>query len=391
MVMKRPSAAPSTKVKTPEDTATNVSDEKKPEDAGKPPTTPAAIVPDPKEAPAVPPAVEKEDLQSQLSKTDSLEAKLDLVRGAEMAVTEKVEILNKSLDLKEWNKLNGRYNTAKKRNPEVALLAEQHAGNKKHRTMVACLALDPTMQDVWQEMKHTVTGSQALTKTDEWISWTQMLKDWTEEEIQLHLQSGRFSQRECPDTAGVWELKDNNKVKTEKVVARAKTMDRSTKEQLKPENQETDLEEWGNAWNAYGSANSFNDLHLFGAIPPKGGKGGTKGIEATSAGQPSGKGKGKGKGTSGKGKKDLDPTALVDKKKATFLKTLVAKEVMWLGCLGFEAEAEKDKKDILEAKQQMEAYKEKVQEAEKFTVQQYLDMLKEVTTLQDSNSNKFKK
>lgn len=90
------------------------------------------------------------------------------------------------------------------------------------------------MQDVWQEMKHTVSGSQAVTKTDEWISWTQMLKDWTEQEVQLHLQPGRFSQRECPDTAGVRELKDNNQVKTEKVVARAKTRDRSTKEQLKP-------------------------------------------------------------------------------------------------------------------------------------------------------------
>ena len=73
-----------------------------------------------------------------------------------------------------------------------------------------------------------------MTKTDEWISWTQTLKDWKEQEIQLHLQPGRFSQRERPDTAGVWELKDNNQVKTEKVVARAKTRDRSTKEQLKP-------------------------------------------------------------------------------------------------------------------------------------------------------------
>ena len=265
-------------------------------------------------------------------------------------------------------------------------MAEQHVGNKKHRTMVACLALDPTMQDVWQEMKHTVTGSQALTKTDEWISWTKMLKDWTEEEIQLHLQSGRFSQRECPDTPGVWELKDNNKVKTEKVVARAKTMDRSTKEQLKPENQETDLEEWSTAWNAYGSANSFNDLHLFGAIPPKGGKGGPKGIEATGASQAGG-----GKTKGGKGKKELDPTALVDKKKATSLKTLVDKEIMWLGCLGFEAEADKDKTEILEAKKKMETYKETVKEAEKFTNKQYQDLLKEVTSLRDSNRQNFTK
>ena len=64
---------------------------------------------------------------------------------------------------------------------------------------------------------------------------------------------------------------------------------------------------------------------------------------------------------------------------------------MRLGCLGFEAEAEKDKTEILEAKKEMETYKEKVQEAEKFTNQQYLDMLKEVTSLQESNQQKFKK
>lgn len=61
---------------------------------------------------------------------------------------------------------------------------------------------------------------------------------------------------------------------------------------------------------------------------------------------------------------------------------------MWLGCLGFEPEADKDKTEILEAKQQMETWKE-VQEAEKFTNQQYLGMLKEVTSLQENNKQKF--
>ena len=58
---------------------------------------------------------------------------------------------------------------------------------------------------------------------------------------------------------------------------------------------------------------------------------------------------------------------------------------MWLGGLGFEPEADKDKTKILEAKPQME----KVQEAEKFTNQQYLGMLKEVTSLQENNKQKF--
>lgn len=191
------------------------------------------------------------DLASQLSKTESLEQKLQLVRSQDMPLAEKLELLNKSLDLKEWNKLNGRFNTAKKRGGEVAEVAQQNPGQKKHRVMVGSLALDPTLQDVWQEMKHTVSGTQAITKTDEWISWTKMLKDWTEDEISLHLQSGRFSQRERPDTPGVWELKDNNKAKTEKTVARGKEMTRKTSDQLLPENNEKDEEEWAMAWNAF--------------------------------------------------------------------------------------------------------------------------------------------
>ena len=90
-----------------EETPTETADEKNTGENNKE-TQPAAP------APAESAAPEKEDLHSQLSKTDSLEQKLALVRSADMGVSEKVEILNKSLDLKEWNRLNGRYNTAKK-------------------------------------------------------------------------------------------------------------------------------------------------------------------------------------------------------------------------------------------------------------------------------------
>ena len=325
------------------------------------------------------------ELASQLSKTESLEAKLQLVRSQEMPLSEKLELLNKSLDLKEWNKLNGRYNTAKKRNTEVAEMAQENHGQKKHRVMVGTLALDPAMQDVWQEMKHTVSGTQAITKTDEWVSWTKMLKDWSEEEITLHLQSGRFSQRECVDTPGVWELKDNNKVKTEKTVARGKQMTRKSNDQLQPENKEKDEEDWASAWNAFGQTNSFNDIHLFGGLA----KGTGKNVENTSSTSKGDKSKTGGKG--GKGKVQVDPGALVDKKKATSLKALVQKNITQLGCLGFETEDDKKKQEILHAKKDMETFKEKVAEAEKLTNQSYQELFKQVTTLQEENNKKFQK
>lgn len=322
------------------------------------------------------------DLASQLSKTESLEQKLQLVRSQDMPLNEKLELLNRSLDLKEWNKLNGRFNTAKKRSAEVAEVAQQNTGQKKHRVMVGSLALDPAMQDVWQEMKHTVSGTQAITKTDEWVSWTKMLKDWSEEEITLHLQSGRFSQRECVDTPGVWELKDNNKVKTEKTVARGKQMTRTSNDQLQPENKEKDEEDWSMAWNAFGQTNSFNDTHLFGGLA----KGSGKSLENASSSSTGDKGK-----TKGKGKVQVDPTALVDKKKAASLKAMVQKNITQLGCLGFEAEDEQKKQEILQAKKEMETFKGKVAEAEKLTNQSYQELFKQVTALQVENNKKYKK
>ena len=383
---KRPAAAAKTKAtptETKEETTSQPGEVPTPEAPAETPTEEGEKIENEKK-----PKEEKDtaaELASQLSKTESLEAKLQLVRSQEMPLSEKLELLNKSLDLKEWNKLNGRYNTAKKRNTEVAEMAQQNNGQKKHRVMVGTLALDPAMQDVWQEMKHTVSGTQAITKTDEWVSWTKMLKDWSEEEITLHLQSGRFSQRECVDTPGVWELKDNNKVKTEKTVARGKQMTRKSNDQLQPENKEKDEEDWASAWNAFGQTNSFNDIHLFGGLA----KGTGKNVENPSSTSKGDKSKTGGKG--GKGKVQVDPGALVDKKKATSLKALVQKNITQLGCLGFETEDDKKKQEILHAKKDMETFKEKVAEAEKLTNQSYQELFKQVTTLQEENNKKFQK
>ena len=48
----------------------------------------------------------------------------------------------------------------------------------------------------------------------------------------MHIHSGRISERECPDTPGVWEYKDNHKVKTTKVLGRDKQLSKSSKSQL---------------------------------------------------------------------------------------------------------------------------------------------------------------
>ena len=255
--------------------------------------------------------------------------------------------------------------------------------------MVATLALDPTMQEVWQEMKHTVNGKQSLTKTDAWVSWTTMLRKWTEEEINMHIMSGRFSQRECPDTPNVYELKDNNLVKTTKAIERSKGMEQRSSSMLQPENAEEHQEDWALAWNAFGNVNSFNDLRLFG--PAVVGKGMLKGGHSDATMVAKGGFKGVQAGGKGKGKAKADPSARVEKKKVTALKALVTKNALQLGCLGFEATSEQDKKAIAEAKNQMEQFKVTLESAEAWANQKFQEVQKEVVTLQDSFEKQFKK
>ena len=208
------------------------------------------------------------------------------------------------------------------KNSEIDKLAASQ-GQKAHRHLVGCLALDPTMTDVWQELTHTVRGSQNLEKTDEWISWTKMLQEWSEEELTMHIHSGRISERECPDTPGVWEFKDNNKVKTTKVLGRDKQLSKSSKSQLKPETKEDDDDDWDKAWTAFGSASSFNDIQLFG----------------TGSSIAKGKGSMKGKTSKGigkKGKANKDDEEQVTKKQIQWLKSALSKAITVVGCKAFE-------------------------------------------------------
>ena len=96
--------------------------------------------------------------------------------------------------------------------------------------------------------------------------------EWTEEEALLHLDSGRLVSRECPDTPNVWEYKDTNKVSVEQSLTRGKELQRSRNE-MQPETQLEDAEEWDQAWAAFGSTNSFNDVSVFGSGGKRKGKG----------------------------------------------------------------------------------------------------------------------
>eukprot|EP00438_Fugacium_kawagutii_P012051 Skav206587 [mRNA] locus=scaffold5652:73039:73920:- [translate_table: standard] len=252
-----------------------------------------------------------------------------------MTAAEKLKVMQQQLSSKEWNALNGRFNTAKKNNAELAI----HANSVKRqdwKTLVGSYMLDPTMPDVYQTLTHKVSSNQRISKKEKWVSWTKLLNEWDEDEIWAHLASGRFICKECPETPGVWVYQDTMDFKTEKHLDRGKEFSKHGSEQLKPETKEADEQDWDNSW-ASGNPNSFNDIAVFGS--------------GTLKGQGKVKGAGKHGKKGGKGGKAVeeDPTKEADPKKLNLLKGSLTKALQKIGCFSMTAEGKKDKDSVQEA------------------------------------------
>lgn len=289
------------------------------------------------------------DTSDALSRSESLDAKLEVLRESGLDPESKVQLLRDSLTPSDWNKANSRFSTAAKRTTELATAAEsanKNQGRLGHRQIVAGWLLDPTVSSVFTSLTHRVTGGQRITKKDNWVSWKKISETWTEEEIEMHLATGRIVTRECPDTAGVWEYKDTNEVTMEKTLDRAKVFDQSSKRDLNPEEKEKNEQEWSQIWGAFGSSASFSDVSVFNSA---------MGMQV----QPKGKGfaKGKGKGSKGAWVEEVeeDENATVDKKKVLQLKNLLARTSNRLGCLGFEAPEDKERQGFAKDKKEIDA------------------------------------
>lgn len=287
--------------------------------------------------PAAEPEKKAEDLASQLSKTDSLAAKLELLKADEsLSSQEKLKLMQEQLSAKEWNALNGRFNTAKKNNAELATQANS-VKRSEWKTLVGSYMLDPTMSDVYQTLTHKVSSNQKISKKEKWVSWTKLHTEWDENEIYAHLSSGRIICKECPETPGVWVYQDTMDFKTEKHLDRGKEFTKHGSEQLKPETKEADEQSWDCSWAAFGNPNSFNDLAVFGS--------------GTSKGYGKVKGAGKHGKKGGKGAKAVeeDPDKEVDPKKLNLLKGSLTKTLQKLGCFSMSAEGKKVKDKVQEA------------------------------------------
>lgn len=292
------------------------------------------------------------EVASQLSKTDTLAQKLELLKTEDsLSAQEKLKLMQENLSSKDWNALNGRVQTARAKN-EALDQAAREVRKPDYRTLVGSYILDPTMSDVYQSLTMKVSSSQKVSKKEKWVSWTKLCQEWSEEEISLHLDSGRITAKECPDTPGVWVYCDQNNVKVEKELNRSKDLTKTGQEQMKPETKDQDDQDWDASWNAYGSATSFGDLSVFGSGTLKGS--GKKGQHYL-------KGKGKGRGKGGKAAlADVDPQEAVEPKKLNLLKGQLTKMVGKLGCLGMSTEEADLKTKVSSAFAECQAFQEEL-------------------------------
>eukprot|EP00435_Cladocopium_sp_Y103_P052042 s2178_g16.t1 len=125
-----------------------------------------------------------------------------------------------------------------------------------------------------------------------------MLTQWTWEELQAHLSSGRIVGRECPTTWGVWEYCDmHNWQTTQKAATKKKA---KLGQEFEPNTEDEEMfEKWA-------TGNLQTNAGLLSTSS------GSKGLGKS---QSKGKGKGKGLGKSqqkGKGRGNKDPLALTN-------------------------------------------------------------------------------
>ncbi len=157
-------------------------------------------------------------VSAALSRSETLNDKLQLLRNSDLNEAEKMELLQKSLLHKDWKAIHGRVQTAAAKDSELRQDLAQSEGGDRRKTIAAWL-LDPKRGVVYRRNSACIQTTQTFSKNDTWVSELKMLQSWTCSELEAHLNSGRIISRECPHTPGVWEYKDLHDVSSTKTVA----------------------------------------------------------------------------------------------------------------------------------------------------------------------------
>ena len=160
--------------------------------------------------------------KQNLEKLGQMTLQEKLKKAGEEETTEDAKaVLQELMTKEEKNRLWGKHQTAMKSDPEEK--EKYTEASKKEKGEMALLWLLKKEHPKFMHISREVEGVSAAKRKEKWVSESVMLTQWTWDELQAHLSSGRIVGRECPTTWGVWEYCDmHNWQTTQKAATKRK-------------------------------------------------------------------------------------------------------------------------------------------------------------------------
>ena len=226
----------------------------------------------------------------QLKKLGSMSLKDKIEKAGEHETPEEAgKSFQKMMSKVEKSNLNNKYQRFLKDHPE-----EEEAyknASKPTKGDMSSLWLLKKEHPKFMNLMQCVEGSSTARRKEKWVSEMVILQQWTWDELQMHLQSGRIQARECPTTYGVWEYCDMAAWTSTKEASCKKRITMGQEHEASDENEKM-FEYWhkGHLQSNVAMLTNFAE--------------GSKGTK--------GKGKKKGKPKGGKGKGHREPLAIED-------------------------------------------------------------------------------
>ena len=299
----------------------------------------------------------KSQLSTALSRTPSLNDKLALLRGSSIPTAEKLKLMNQKLSHPDWNKLNGRFRTAIANDPDLEETASQ-TPKIMMRALTAAWVIDPQKGEFFKNVACSISATATLTRDLKWESHKAMLKKWTQDELDLHINSGRIAWREDPNTPGVWEYKDTKNMTETRTITKSKYKSHNQNTEMVEDEFEQENKELEGQWNDT-SVDSWWVYSYNGQPPDGGSKGGGKSSVMA--------------GVKGKGKGNTIPSIEDDpKKKLKAVKASLTAVTKGLGAWGFSQTkmAPKQKNQVSSMIKKLEAAQAKAKELEEASTEE---------------------
>ena len=147
----------------------------------------------------------KQNLEKLGSQT--LDEKIKAAIEAGESEEHSAELLKKSLTKSEHSKVWSKRKIALEK-ASASEKKKHEQLSKKDKGLAASKWLLGKEGKKYVSALRKVKAEEALTRKEKWETEKQMLQKFSEEELQLHLQSGRVIWQECPTTWGAYEYKD---------------------------------------------------------------------------------------------------------------------------------------------------------------------------------------